>query len=261
MRSKRSRDFFVDGELAGVDDAHIHAGADGVVEEGGMDGFADDVVAAEGEGDIADAAGDFAERQCLFDLACSLDEVEGVAIVFLDAGADGENVRIENDVAAEKADFFGEELVGAAADGEFVIDFGRLAGFVEGHDHDGGAVTMGEAGVVQERFFAFLEADGINDGFALHALQTGFDDGPFRAVDHDGDASDFGLGGQQVEKLGHDGFAVEQGFVEIDVENIGATLDLAACDAEGLFEFAFFDEAGEFFAAGDVGALADHDEV
>jgi hypothetical protein len=34
-------DVLVDGELAGVDDAHVEAGLDGVVEEGGVHGLAD----------------------------------------------------------------------------------------------------------------------------------------------------------------------------------------------------------------------------
>ena len=52
----------VDRELAGVDDAHVQAGADGVVEEGGVHRLAHHVVAAERERDVADAAGDLAPR-------------------------------------------------------------------------------------------------------------------------------------------------------------------------------------------------------
>ena len=43
----------VDRELAGVDDAHVHAGLDGVVEEHRVHRLAHRVVAAEGEGDVA----------------------------------------------------------------------------------------------------------------------------------------------------------------------------------------------------------------
>src|SRR5262249_9554895 len=93
------------------------------------------------------------------------------------------------------------------------------------------------------------------------ALQAGLDDGPLGTIDHDGDAGDLGLSGYEIEILGHDGFAVEECFVEIDVEDVSAAVDLTAGDAEGFFEFIFFDEASEFFAAGDVGALADHDEI
>ena len=56
------RDFLVDGELAGVDDAHVQPGANGVVKERGVHGLADRVVAAEREGDIADAAAESARR-------------------------------------------------------------------------------------------------------------------------------------------------------------------------------------------------------
>src|SRR5262249_24548622 len=54
------RDLLVDAELAGVDDAHIEPGMDGMVKEGGVHGFADNVVAPKGKGDIADAAGSLA---------------------------------------------------------------------------------------------------------------------------------------------------------------------------------------------------------
>ena len=40
-------DVLIDAELSGVDDAHVHAGAGGVVEEDGVDGLADGVVAPE----------------------------------------------------------------------------------------------------------------------------------------------------------------------------------------------------------------------
>ena len=40
-------DVLIDAELPGVDDAHVHAGARGVVEEDGVDGLADGVVATE----------------------------------------------------------------------------------------------------------------------------------------------------------------------------------------------------------------------
>jgi hypothetical protein len=49
-------DFRVDRELAGVDDAHVHARADRVVEEHRVHRLAHHVVATERERDVADAA-------------------------------------------------------------------------------------------------------------------------------------------------------------------------------------------------------------
>ena len=56
------RDVLVDDQLAGVDDAHVHAGLDRVIEERRVDRLADDVVAAERERQVADAAADLHAR-------------------------------------------------------------------------------------------------------------------------------------------------------------------------------------------------------
>ena len=64
-------DRVVDGELAGVDDAHVHAALDGVVEEHRVHRLAHRLVAAEREGQVRDAAGDVDMRQGRGDLAAS----------------------------------------------------------------------------------------------------------------------------------------------------------------------------------------------
>ena len=133
-------DLFVDLEHAGVDDAHVHAGGDGVIEERGVHGFANFVVAAEAEGDIRDAAADFGVREVGLDPARGVDEVDGVVVVLLHAGGDGEDVGIEDDVFGREADFVDEDAVGALADADLVFVGCGLALFVEGHDDDGGAV-------------------------------------------------------------------------------------------------------------------------
>src|SRR3546814_4993604 len=89
---------------AGVDDAHVHAGLDGVVEKHRMDRLANEIVAAERERYVRYAAGNLHVRQVLLDPARRLDEVDAVVVVFLDAGRDREDVRIVNDVFGRKAD-------------------------------------------------------------------------------------------------------------------------------------------------------------
>ncbi len=66
------RNFFVNGELAGIDDAHIQAGMDRVIQKCRMHGFADDVVATERKRYVADAAADLGERQLCLDAGASL---------------------------------------------------------------------------------------------------------------------------------------------------------------------------------------------
>ncbi len=98
--------------------------------------------------------------------------------------------------------------------------------------------------MVQELLFAVLQADRVDDRLALHALQPGLDDRPLRAVDHDRHARDVGLGGDQVQELGHGRFAVEQALVHVDVDDVGAAFDLLAGDGDGLLVVARRGSAG-----------------
>ena len=107
-------DLLVDLELAGVDDPHVQAGADRVVQERGVHRLADRVVAAVRERHVAHAAGGLAVGQEPLELAHGLDELDRVVVVLLDAGADRQDVDVEDDVLGRKAGLLGEQLVGAA---------------------------------------------------------------------------------------------------------------------------------------------------
>ena len=225
-----------------------------------MHGLADFVVAAKAEGDVGDAAADLGVRQVGLDPARGVDEVDGVVVVLLHAGGDGEDVGIEDDVFGRKADFVDEDAVGALADADLVFVGRGLALFVEGHDDDGRAILQHRGGVLAELLLAFLQRDGVDDALALKALQAGLDDLPLGGVDHEGNLGDFGLAAQQLQVARHGGDAVDHALVHADVDDVGAVLDLLAGDADGFFVFAFLDELGELGRTGDVGALADHDE-
>ncbi len=56
------RNVLVHRQLAGIDDAHVEAGLDGVIQERGVHRLAHDVVAAERERQVADAAADLDAR-------------------------------------------------------------------------------------------------------------------------------------------------------------------------------------------------------
>ena len=122
------RDVLVDDELAGVDDAHVEAGLDGVEEERRVHRLAHDVVAAEREREVADAAADRARRGsvALID-ARRLDEVDRVVVVLLEAGGDRQDVRVEDDVGGIEAGLLGEQPVGALADLDLALDGVGLA--------------------------------------------------------------------------------------------------------------------------------------
>ncbi len=258
---QRLGDVLVDHQLAGVDDAHVEPGLDGVEEEGRVDGLAHHVVAAEGERQVADAAADLHARTRRLDPARRLDEVDGVVVVFLEPGGDGQDVRVEDDVERVDAGRPGEQRVGPGADLDLALDRVGLARFVEGHHDHGGAVAAHRPGLAQEVGFAFLQADRVDDGLALHALEPGLEHRPLRAVDHDRQARDLRLGGDVVQEVGHARFRVEHALVHVDVEDVGPAADLLEGHVGGGRPVVGLHQPRELLRAGDVGAFADHLEV
>ncbi len=249
-------DVLVDGELARVHDSHRHAVADRVVQERRMHGLAHHVVAAERERHVADAAADQRVRARLADQPGGLDEVERVAVVALDAGRDREDVRVENDVFRREPDALGQQPVRALADLDLALDRVGLALLVESHDDHGRAVRPDLARLRQERPLAFLEADRVDDALALQALQSRFEHGPLRRIEHDRDARDVRLGRDQVQEAHHRRFRVEHALVHVDVDDLRAARNLLARDVERAVVVLGLDQAPELRRARDVGALA-----
>ena len=130
-------DVVVDLQHRWVDDGHVQAGADGMVEERGVHGLADLVVATEGKRQVAHAAAGLGQGQVLLDPGHGADEVDGVGLVLLQACAHGEDVHVEDDVLRWEADG-GQQLIGSLGDGRLALEGGGLSRFVEGHDHHGG---------------------------------------------------------------------------------------------------------------------------
>ena len=171
-------DLVIDLEHAGVDDAHVHAGEAGVIEEGRVHGLAHHVVAPERERDVGNAAGNLGAGEVLFDPTGGVDEIERVVVVLLDAGGDGEDVGVEDDVVRIESDLIDEDAVSAFADADFLIIAGGLAVFIEGHDHHGGAVFHDVARLFPEVLLAFLERDRVDDAFSLQVLKALLEDFP-----------------------------------------------------------------------------------
>src|SRR5208337_1222876 len=91
-------ELIVDAELAGVDDSHRQARADGVVEKDGVDGLAHRVVATEAEADVGDASGYLRMRKVPLDPRRGANEIDGIVCVLVDAGRDRKHVWIDDDV-------------------------------------------------------------------------------------------------------------------------------------------------------------------
>src|SRR5271166_290163 len=253
-------DLLIDFEHSGIDDAHVRARRNGVVEEGGVHGLANLVIAAKAEGDVRDSAANFRMRQVGLDPARGVDEIDRVVVVLLHAGGDGEDIRIEDDVFGRKADLVDQDSIGALADSDLVFVGCGLALLVEGHHHHGGTVLEHGGSVSAEFFFAFLERDRVDDALALQALQTRLDDFPFRGVHHEGHLGNLGLARQQLQEARHGDDAIDHALVRSDVNDVGPVFDLLPGDANRFLVFPRLDQRRESGRTGYIGPLANHDE-
>ena len=253
-------DLVVHGELAGVDDAHPHACFDRTQQEHRVHCFAHRLVAAERERQVRHTAGDVDVREFVGDLLGGFEEVEAVAVVLFDAGGDGEDVGVDDDVFGREPDLVDQQVICPAGDVDLALDGVGLTDFVEGHHDDRRAVVEAGACLFEELRFAFLHRDRVDDRLALHALQTRLDHLELRGVDHDRDLRDVGLRCDQVEERGHRLDTVDQAVVHVDVDDLRAVLHLLERDLERFAVLVVLDQATELGRARDVGAFADVDE-
>ena len=223
-------DLRVDRERCRVHDPHPHPGPDGVVQEDRVDGLADGVVAAEREGDVADAAAHDGMGEPPPQLPGRVHVGRAVARVLLDPGPDREDVRVVDHVLVVETRLFHEQPVRAGENLDLALRAVGLACLVEGHDDDGGAIPAGQPRLGQEGRLALLEGERVDDRLALHGPEPGLDHRPPRRVDHHGDAGDRRLPGDEVQEAGHRRLRVEHRLVHVHVDDLGAVLHLVACD-------------------------------
>ena len=253
-------DVLVHGELAGVDDSHVEACADRVVEERGVHRLADGVVSAEREGEVRDPSRDERARAALLQERDRVDERLRERRVLLDARGDGEDVRVEHDILGREPGIVDEQVVRAPEDLDLPLDRVRLPALVERHDDGSGAERADRARLLEERLLALLERDGVHDALALEAAQSGLQRREARAVDHDRQARRFRLGGEEVEERRHRLLRVEQVGVHVDVEQVRAATHLLERDVDRALEVVRLDQPPELRRAGHVRPLADDDE-
>ena len=236
-----ARQVIIDGQLTGIDDPHIHAVADRIVEEYGVDRLTDRVIAAEREGDVGDPAGDQRMRQLAFDVFAGADKVLGIVIVFFDTGRHRKDIRVKDNIFWREADLFGEDFVGATANLNFTFAGISLAHFVKGHHHYRSAVAANQFRMVDKGFDALFHRNRVNDAFALNAFQAFLNNFPLGGVDHDRHAGNVRLAGNQVEEAHHRRFCVEHPLVHVDIDNLRAVFHLLTRDVQRFAVLLFFD--------------------
>ena len=194
------------------------------------------------------------------DLAHRLDKVHAVVVVLVYARGDGEDVRVEDDVLGREADPLREEPVGAGADLHLPLLGIGLPLLIESHHDHGRPVPLEQPRLPDELFLALLHADGVDDGLALHPLQSRLDDRPLGGVDHDGHPRDVRLCGDEVQELDHRLLSVEHPLVHVHVYDLRPVLDLAARHVERRLVVAVQDQVLEPRRPRHVRPLPDVDE-
>ena len=238
-----------------VHDAEVHSCTNSMIEEHGMHGLANVVVAPEGERQVAHAAAHVGTRQVLANPGRSPYEVLGVGVVFFHSRCNRKNVRVEDDVLRPHADLLGEDAIAAGGDCDASFVAGGLSLFVEAHHHYGCSHLSDVAGVRLEDLLALLERDGVHDALSLHALQTRHDDIPVGRVNHHRHARNIGIGDDEVQESLHLMCRIEQAVVHVDIKHQGAVGHLFAGDAQSLVVVFLVDESQEFARACYVATL------
>ena len=154
--------------------------------------------------------------------------------MFFQTSRDGEDVRVENDVARRKVGAFDEKFVSAGADVDLALEIVGLTLLIERHYHDRCAITFHQLRLLQKFLFAFLEADRVHDPFALNAFEPGLQHRPLRAVDHYRNA-DLGFRREEMKEVNHGLFGIEHSFVHVHVDDLRAVLDLLTRNSYGVF--------------------------
>src|SRR6185436_4390186 len=199
----------------------------------------------------------FCVRQRLADRARGLDVIDRVAVVFLDSGGNGEDVRIEYDVLDRKPDFLYQQMVGAGADLDAPRQGIGLAFLVEGHDDRRSTVAPYQTRLAQELSLPFLHADRVHYALALYAFQSCLDDLPFGRIDHDRYARDVRFGADQIQEGHHLLLRIQHRLVHVDIDDLRSFLELSGGHRERIAIVTGEDQTGEGLRAGDVGAFAD----
>ena len=239
----------------GIDDAEVHTLLDGVVEEDGMHGLADVVVAAERERQVTDTAADVGAGQVLVYPTGSADEVGSIAVVLLHTRSNGQYIGVEDNIERIHANALGQNPICTLGNLNTTLIARGLTLFVEAHHDDGSAVAHTVAGMTDEDVLTLFQRDAIDDALALHALQALDDDIPLRGVNHDGHAGNVGLSSDGVKKIHHLLAGVQQAVVHVDVDDQGAVVHLFAGYRDGLVVLLLLDESQELARAGHVTAF------
>ena len=168
----------IDIQLPGIDDRHVHARWNGVIQKDAVHRPAHRLIATKAEGQVGKTTRNMHMRAARLDLSGRFDEIDAVIVMLLNTRGDREHIGIKDDIFRRKANAC-QQLIGARANFDLALFGVRLPFFVKGHHNHSRTIGHAFAGVIEKRLFAFLHADRIDDGLARNAFQASLYDVPF----------------------------------------------------------------------------------
>ena len=181
--------------------------------------------------------------------------------MLLHTGGHRQHIGVEDDVRRTETHLVDQQAIGPLADGNAAFVGIGLSLLVESHHHHGSTQATDEAGMLQEKGLPLLQRNGVDNGLALHALQSGHDDVPLRGINHHRHTGNLGFGSNQIKKGRHLLAGIEQTVVHVDVDYLRPVFHLTAGNAESLLVILFIDQPQELARAGHVAAFAHVDKV
>ena len=176
--------------------------------------------------------------------------------MFVNTGGNGENIGIKNNIFRRKINLFCQDFISPLTYFDF-SGFGiRLPFFIKGHNDHCCAITTHKFGVFNKSGFAFFKRNGIHHSFALDTFKTGFQNIPFRRIQHNRHFGDIRFRGNQHQKPHHCFFGLQHALVHVDVYNLGAILNLLFGNVQRRFKITFDNQPFKRSRTGYIGPFA-----
>mmetsp|Transcript_9613 Transcript_9613/g.35640 ORF Transcript_9613/g.35640 Transcript_9613/m.35640 type:complete len:434 (+) Transcript_9613:2110-3411(+) len=248
-------------ESASIHDSHVHPSLDGMVQKDGVHRLANLFQSTEGETQVGYTSRHFCEWEVGLDELDSLNELDGILVVFLDTSGNGENVKIENYVLWWKINLLYEQIVGTLANFKFTLTCGCLSLLVEGHDNYSSTVASDQSCLLEEFLLSLFERDGVYNAFSLKASKPGLDNLHFGGVHHHWNFGNFWLRSNQFAEAIHCKFSIQKTFVHVDIENLSSFLNLRSGHLKSFRVLIFQNEILETTRSCNIASLSDIHKV
>ena len=108
--------------------------------------------------------------QVLLNVFNNVQKLNGIVIMFFNAGGDGENIGVKNNIFCWKAHFINQNPIGTLTNLKLAFSGISLTYFVKRHHDDGSAIAAHELGMFNKLINAFFHRNRVNNALALNAF-------------------------------------------------------------------------------------------